>query len=101
MVKVGASVPLAVGLLLVLLAVVITAGGTYALTVGLSSQTRVRELVADRGAAGVLVFVLGAYGASPPSWPFVLAVGSLVLLALGSWGWLHVVRRHPVCAERT
>ena len=221
--EVKAPVPPTVWLRLALLAVIITAGGAYALTVGLPSQARVRALVSAWGAAGVLVFVLGyavvtlmpipasaltilagvlfgvaggvaiglvaatlgayggfwlgrllgreaverltgsavervdallrsrglfavlgirlvpvvpfalvnyaagltavrqrdyllgtavgiipatvayvvlgAYGASPFSWPFVLAVGSLVLLALGSWGWLHVARRHNGYAE--
>ncbi|MEO9222440.1 MAG: TVP38/TMEM64 family protein [Mycobacteriaceae bacterium] len=225
MVEPKSPVPPSVWLRVVLLGVIVTAGGIYAFIVGLPSQAEVRELVADWGAAGVMVFVLGyavvtlmpipasaltilagvlfgvvggiaiglvaatlgayggfwlgrllgreaverlighrvervdallrrrglvavlgirlvpvvpfaavnyvagltavrqrdyvlgtvvgilpatvayvivgAYGASPLSMPFVLAVGSLVLLALGSWVWLHVVRRHPMYAERT
>jgi len=29
--------------------------------------------------------VLGAYGSSPLSWPFVIAVAALILLTVGAW----------------
>ncbi len=44
---------------LLLLAAIIVVGVIYALVVGLPSQDRVRALVTDRGALGVLIFVLG------------------------------------------
>lgn len=59
MVEVKAPVPPKVWLRLVLLGGIVMAGGIYAWIVGLPSQTEVRELVSDWGAAGVLVFVLG------------------------------------------
>lgn len=44
---------------LVLLVAIIALGGIYAVTVGLPSQERIRELVSDWGVLGVVVFVLG------------------------------------------
>jgi uncharacterized membrane protein YdjX (TVP38/TMEM64 family) len=53
------ALPRTVRLRLALLLVILTAGGSYAITVGLPSEERVQAVVTGWGAAGVLVFILG------------------------------------------
>ncbi len=42
--------------------------------------------------ATVAYVVLGAYGSSPFSWPFVVAVAALILLTVGAWSVLRRAR---------
>jgi len=53
------ALPRTVRLRLALLLVILAAGGSYAITVGLPSEERVQAVVTGWGAAGVLVFILG------------------------------------------
>jgi uncharacterized membrane protein YdjX (TVP38/TMEM64 family) len=46
------------------------------------------------GPGTVAYVALGAYGTSPTSWPFLVAVGALLLLSLGG-AWLTARRRRP------
>ncbi len=51
--------------------------------------------------ATVAYVVLGAYGSSPLSWPFAIAVVALVLLTGGSWVMLRRARHGPRSADGT
>jgi len=53
------ALPRTARLRLALLLVILAAGGSYAITVGLPSEERVQAVVTGWGAAGVLVFILG------------------------------------------
>jgi len=49
--------------------------------------------------ATVAYVVLGAYGSSPLSWPFAIAVVALVLLTGGSWVMLRRAKHGPRSAD--